>query len=183
MSDPYHNITGDNDPLDVCEIGSRIVPCGGIRAVKVLGILCMIDEGECDWKVVVIDAEDKWAPYLNDIDDVEKEWPGMLGAIREWYRTYKIPDGKPPNVFGLNERFMDKDYAMAVIRECHHAWEELVSGKKERALDAHDDEVKNLVRNLSKGSLFALAENIDEHEEYDRPADFETKPAEDGIFF
>ena len=65
----------------------------GIRPVKVLGILCMIDEGECDWKVVVIDAEDKWAPFLNDINDVEEQLPGMLDAIREWYRTYKIPDG------------------------------------------------------------------------------------------
>ena len=116
----------------------------------------MIDEGECDWKVVVIDAEDKWAPFLNDIDDVEREMPGMLSAIREWYRTYKIPDGKPPNVFGLNERFMDKEYTMSIIKECHHAWEELISGEKERTLDGHDDEVKNLVRNLSKGSLFAL---------------------------
>lgn len=174
---------GDNDPLDVCEIGSRIVPCGGIRPVKILGILCMIDEGECDWKVVTIDAEDKWAPFLNDIDDVEREMPGMLSAIREWYRTYKIPDGKPPNVFGLQERFMDKEYTMAVINECHQAWEELVSGSKERELDGHDDEVKNLVRNLSKGSLFALMENVDEHPEFDRPSDFDTKDAEDGIFF
>ena len=56
----------------------------------------MIDEGEADWKVVAIDAEDKWAPFLNDIDDVEKHLPGTLGAVREWFRTYKIPDGKPP---------------------------------------------------------------------------------------
>ena len=58
---------GDNDPVDVCEIGARIVKTGEIRPTKVLGILCMIDEGEADWKVVTIDAEDKWAPFLNDI--------------------------------------------------------------------------------------------------------------------
>ena len=75
---------------DVVEIGARIIPPRDIRPVKVLGILCMIDEGECDWKVVTIDANDKWAPFLNDIDDVEREMPGMLSAIREWYRTYKI---------------------------------------------------------------------------------------------
>mmetsp|Transcript_2661 Transcript_2661/g.3554 ORF Transcript_2661/g.3554 Transcript_2661/m.3554 type:complete len:315 (-) Transcript_2661:268-1212(-) len=154
---------GDNDPVDVVEIGAKIIAPGGIRPVKVLGILCMIDEGECDWKVVVIDAEDRYAPFLNDIEDVEKEMPGMLSAVREWYRTYKIPDGKPPNVFGLNEKFMDKKYASEVIEECHHFWELLVSGKKERELDDQSDDVKDLVRNLSKNSLFTLGGNLDEH--------------------
>jgi hypothetical protein len=84
--------------------------------VKVLGILMMIDEGEADWKVITIDAHDKWAPFLNDIEDVETEMPGMLDAIREWYRTYKIPDGKPPNTFGLGERFMDKACAIMLGR-------------------------------------------------------------------
>jgi inorganic pyrophosphatase len=125
----------------------------------------MIDEGECDWKVVVIDAEDKWAPFINDIDDVEEQLPGMLDAIREWYRTYKIPDGKPPNVFGLDEQFMDKAYAEEVINECHHAWEMLISGEKEREIESHPDDVKDLVRCLSKNSLFTLGQNLDEHVE------------------
>jgi len=159
---------GDNDPLDVCEIGSRIVKCGGIRPVKVLGILCMIDEGEADWKIVAIDAEDKWAPFLNDINDVEKELPGVLSAVREWFRTYKIPDGKPPNVFGLDEKFMDKKYATKIIDECHHAWEELITGAKAREIDTSkvDDDVKKLVRNLSKNSLYLLgSSNLDLHED------------------
>eukprot|EP00548_Thalassiothrix_antarctica_P005055 CAMPEP_0194135136 /NCGR_PEP_ID=MMETSP0152-20130528/5219_1 /TAXON_ID=1049557 /ORGANISM="Thalassiothrix antarctica, Strain L6-D1" /LENGTH=316 /DNA_ID=CAMNT_0038831205 /DNA_START=19 /DNA_END=969 /DNA_ORIENTATION=+ len=154
---------GDNDPLDVCEIGMRIVKCGAIRAVKVLGILCMIDEGEADWKVVTIDADDKWAPYLNDIEDVERELPGTLDAIREWFRTYKIPDGKPPNVFGLDEKFMPKSYANEIIQECYVAWEELVTGEKERKTESEDEEVKKLVRKLSKNSLFALAPQNESH--------------------
>ncbi|EEC50570.1 predicted protein [Phaeodactylum tricornutum CCAP 1055/1] len=156
---------GDNDPLDVCEIGARIVRPGGVRPVKVLGVLCMIDEGECDWKVVVVDADDKWAPFLNDINDVEEQLPGLLDAIREWYRTYKIPDGKPPNVFGLDEKFMGKAYALEIIQECHHSWEELLAGEKERLLEDHGDEVKDLVRNLSRNSLFTLGLNLDEHAE------------------
>lgn len=163
---------GDNDPLDVVEIGSRIIRPGDVRPVKALGILCMIDEGECDWKVVVIDAEDKWAPFLNDVNDVEEQLPGMLDAIREWYRTYKIPDGKPPNTFGLDEKFMGKSYAVEVISECHQAWEELVSGKKHRDLDKHGDDVKDLVRNLSRNSLFTLAQDLDVHPEV-RTDDFE----------
>jgi len=132
--------------------------------VKVLGILMMIDEGEADWKIVTIDKEDKWAPFMNDINDVEEQMPGMLDAIREWYRTYKIPDGKPPNTFGLNERFMDKAYAKTVIDECNHAWKELISGEKERNMsDDIGEELKGLVRKLSRNSLSIMAPNLDEH--------------------
>jgi len=150
---------GDNDPLDVCEIGLRIVQPGEVRPVKVLGVLCMIDDGEADWKVVVIDATDKWAPFLNDIEDVEKHLPGQLDAIREWFRTYKIPDGKPPNVFGLEERFMNKKYTMEIIKECNAAWKDLITGKKERELVQHDDEVVKLVRKLSKSNLLSMVED------------------------
>lgn len=163
---------GDNDPLDVCEIGCRIIAPGKIRPVKVLGILGMIDEGEMDWKVVTIDADDKWAPFVDDVEDVEREMPGMLDAIREWYRTYKIPDGKPPNVFGLDERFMPKSYALEVIQECHEAWEELISGEKERKLEGQGDEVKKLVRKLSMGTLATLGGDIDFHPEA-HPEDYD----------
>jgi len=154
---------GDNDPLDVCEIGLRVVKPGEIRPVKILGVLCMIDDGEADWKLVTIDANDKWAPFLNDIEDVEKLLPGQLEAIREWFRTYKIPDGKPPNVFGLDEKFMNKSYAMGVIKECNHAWRDLITGKKERSTDFNmsDDGVKKLVRKLSISNLADMAEDED----------------------
>lgn len=42
---PDTGYQGDNDPLDVCEIGLRIVATGDVRQVKVLGVLAMIDEG------------------------------------------------------------------------------------------------------------------------------------------
>jgi len=132
-----------------------------VRPVKVLGILCMIDEGEADWKVVVIDADDKWAPFLNDIDDVDKYLPGQLDAIREWFRTYKIPDGKPPNVFGLGERFMDKAYALQVIKECNQSWKELITGEKERSMKDHSAEVQKLVRKLSKSNLVDMIDHMD----------------------
>jgi inorganic pyrophosphatase len=117
----------------------------------------MIDEGEADWKIVAIDADDAWAPRLNDIGDVERELPGTLNAIREWFRTYKIPDGKPPNRFGLDEKFMNKTYALGIIKECNHAWKDLITGEKERKLEDHTEEVQKLVRKLSKSNLLDLA--------------------------
>lgn len=42
---------GDDDPVDVVEIGSKVLKMGGVYRVKALGTYAMIDEGELDWKV------------------------------------------------------------------------------------------------------------------------------------
>jgi len=137
---PDVKVGGDNDPLDVCEIGLRQIATGKVRPVKVLGILCMIDEGEADWKVVAIDREDPWADKLKDIDDVQRLIPGLLDAIREWFRTYKIPDGKPANEFALGEQFMNRAYALGVVHETHRAWARLIKGNaEEEGLNATDE--------------------------------------------
>eukprot|EP00438_Fugacium_kawagutii_P023979 Skav204024 [mRNA] locus=scaffold229:165305:185978:+ [translate_table: standard] len=62
---------GDNDPVDVVEIGSEALAQGSVEPVKVLGALAMIDDGELDWKIIGIRAGDKLAAELNDIQDVE----------------------------------------------------------------------------------------------------------------
>ena len=60
-------------------------------------------------------------------------------------------------MFGLNEKFMDKHYALEIIKECNHAWKDLITGEKERSMDHCDDQVKGLVRKLSKSNLVDLA--------------------------
>jgi len=62
---PDTKARGDNDPLDVIEIGERVAKCGEVKQVKVLGIMALLDEGETDWKVIVIDVNDPLAPKLN----------------------------------------------------------------------------------------------------------------------
>ena len=42
--DPNSGTNGDNDPLDVCEIGCRIPKRGEVIQVKVLGTVALIDE-------------------------------------------------------------------------------------------------------------------------------------------
>jgi inorganic pyrophosphatase len=74
------NCKGDNDPIDVVEIGSKILPCGSVNFIKVLGILAMIDDGELDWKVIAIKSDDPMAAELNDIEDVEKKLQGTVSG-------------------------------------------------------------------------------------------------------
>ncbi|RFU77931.1 inorganic pyrophosphatase [Trichoderma arundinaceum] len=126
---PETKAKGDNDPLDVCEIGELVGYPGQIKQVKVLGVMALLDEEETDWKVIVIDVNDPLAAKLNDVEDVERHLPGLLRATNEWFRIYKIPDGKPENQFAFTGECKNKSYAMDVIRECAEAWERLITGK------------------------------------------------------
>ena len=82
---------GDNDPIDICDIGNKVrerliqlqlnsiksptfwphdyfdqvCTRGEVIKIKVLGTLALIDEGETDWKVIVINTEDPEAAEFN----------------------------------------------------------------------------------------------------------------------
>ncbi|XP_078453435.1 inorganic pyrophosphatase-like [Lampetra fluviatilis] len=132
--DPSHKdadtgCCGDNDPIDVCEIGSRVCARGEVVQVKVLGCLALIDEGETDWKLIAIDVNDPDAASLHDIEDVRRLKPGYLEATIDWFRLYKIPDGKPENEFAFGGQFKNKEFALRVVRETHAFWKSLVSRK------------------------------------------------------
>ncbi|XP_007567335.1 inorganic pyrophosphatase-like [Poecilia formosa] len=143
--DPNHkdketDCCGDNDPIDVCDIGTQVCSPGQVIQVKVLGILAMIDEGEMDWKVIAINANDEDAEKLNCIEDVRKSRPGHLEATVEWFRKYKVPDGKPENQFGFNGEFKDKDFAVEIIKSTHEHWRALV----QKQTNAGGIECKNM---------------------------------------
>ncbi len=125
--DPAHadadtRCRGDNDPLDAVEFGYRAMGTGACAPVKVLGVLAMIDDGEADWKLLVLRADDPLAARCDDVADLERELPGAVPALREWLRVYKRAEGKPLNAFALDERAMGRDYAARVIAATHDAW-------------------------------------------------------------
>jgi inorganic pyrophosphatase len=119
--------------VDVVEIGSAVCEMGGIYRVKPLGVYAMLDDGEVDWKVIAIREDDPKASAVNDVDDVEREFPGELNRIMEWFRDYKIPDGKPANAFGYESKALDKAFAMTVIKETNGFYNKLKSGARENS--------------------------------------------------
>ncbi|KAE9554028.1 hypothetical protein FO519_002788 [Halicephalobus sp. NKZ332] len=124
--DPHTNANGDNDPIDVIEIGSTIHQRGGVIQVKVVGTLALLDEGETDWKLVAISTADPLADKINDITDVDKHFPGLLKATEEWFRVYKIPTGKPANEIAFNGEFKDAAFAQKIIAETNEFWKNLI---------------------------------------------------------
>lgn len=125
---PELKIVGDNDPIDVVEIGSKALDMGAVTEVKALGVLAMIDDGELDWKVVAVALDDPLAAEYKDIGDVPES---VLSGIREWFRWYKTPDDKPLNAFGFDEKYLDAAEAAKVIEETHEAWKGLKAGSTE----------------------------------------------------
>ncbi|GMH35540.1 hypothetical protein BSKO_03408 [Bryopsis sp. KO-2023] len=134
--DPDHKsadldgIAGDNDPVDVVEIGSGTLKMGGVYAVKPLGVYAMIDDGELDWKVIAINVDDPKASLVNDVEDVEREFPGELEKILVWFRDYKMPDGKPQNAYGYDNKCMNKEFTMGVINETNGFYKALKAGSR-----------------------------------------------------
>lgn len=136
--DPIHKdettgCVGDNDPMDACEIGTQQKEFGSVIGVKLLGSLGMVDEGEADWKVVVIDVNDPLANKLNDINDVGTHMPGLLEAMIDWFKIYKVPTGKPANTFAINKQngkeIFDKNFTVKLIEDHNKAWLNLMSQK------------------------------------------------------
>jgi nucleosome-remodeling factor subunit len=129
--DPEHvdantNCKGDGDPIDVCEIGQRVQNRGEVLSVKILGTIALIDEGETDWKVLAIDTRDPLAEKLNDIDDIQTHMPGFIAATVEWFKIYKMPDGKPANEFAFDGRPKDREFALGVVAECNEQWKAMM---------------------------------------------------------
>lgn len=128
VRDDFTGYGGDDDPLDLCEIGSKIQKRGAVIQIKVLGALGLIDEGEADWKIIGIDQNDPMANRLHRINDVNFHLPGLLDASLDWFRIYKVPSGKPENKFAGSGKFFDKEFALRLIQHHHESWLNLVKG-------------------------------------------------------
>ncbi|RAH41196.1 inorganic pyrophosphatase, partial [Aspergillus brunneoviolaceus CBS 621.78] len=87
--DPYTGVAGDDDLLDVCEIGTG---GGSMR----------LDQKE----------------RLTDIQDVEAQFPGFLESLKTWYCVYNVPDGRSPNRLAMDGKLMDQQFALRLLDHC-----------------------------------------------------------------
>ncbi|XP_069449677.1 inorganic pyrophosphatase 2, mitochondrial isoform X7 [Ovis canadensis] len=107
----------------------QVLSRGEVVHVKILGVLALIDQGETDWKLIAINVNDPEASKFHDIEDVKKYKPGYLEATLNWFRFYKIPEGKPENQFAFNGEFKNKAFALEVIKSTHECWKALLMDK------------------------------------------------------
>lgn len=133
---PDLNVGGDGDPVDLLDLSRREQPFGAVYQAKILGALALLDEGEIDWKILAINAEDPLADQFNEITDFNSYYPGTVDSIREWFRLYKTAEGKGENGYGYNGAVLSADVASKIVAETHESWAQLRNGTIE-----NDDEL------------------------------------------
>jgi len=121
--DEHTKTKGDNDPLDVCDISPNVSVTGVVKPVKILGVWAMIDAGETDWKILVIDAADPKADKIDTAEDAEREYPGAIATVFEFLENYKHPT---VNKFEFGGKLLDKGKAFEVIHHTEEQWKHLI---------------------------------------------------------
>jgi len=167
-TDQWTNYKGDKDPIDVCEIGSKIQPTGAVIQVKVLGVFALIDDEETDWKLICIDVTDPLAEKLNDIEDVDTEMPGFLEMAVEWFKKYKIPNKPNPGIeFAFNDKPKNKEFAENIIAGTHEHWKKLMSGSSDpmgmSIINTSLDNTASVDQEQAKGVISELPEQGADH--------------------
>lgn len=91
----------------------------------------MIDQGELDWKILAIRADDpRSQSQIRDAADIEELFPKAMGGILEWFRWYKTPDGKSLNTFGYDEKWLSVEDTSRILLDGHWQWMSLVNGEE-----------------------------------------------------
>ncbi|KAI9494610.1 inorganic pyrophosphatase [Zychaea mexicana] len=144
-----HTKGGDNDPVDVLDIGQQVGYPGQVKQVKLLGGLLMIDDGETDWKLIAIDINDERAPHLNDINDIDDK---LLADIKHWLTVYKMPQGKPENEFGYDGAYQNHKSIEKLMVETHGYWQMLINGTAKSEIETVNLSVEGSPNNVDRKS-------------------------------
>jgi inorganic pyrophosphatase len=97
----------DGDPLDVVEISGQALRCGDVVRVKIITVIGLIDQGEEDWKIIV-------RAIHADPDPLS---PPLKTEIEQWFREYKVYEGKAENT--IVDVHVDP---IAVVYQAHRHW-------------------------------------------------------------
>ena len=110
-------IDEDGDELDTLVVCDQPIPTGVWLEARVIGVLNFIDDGEADYKIVVVPADDRnTGDSVKTLDDLGERWKQK---IVEHFAHYK--DLKKPGTTVV-EGWGDAEEAKKVIAESIERW-------------------------------------------------------------
>jgi inorganic pyrophosphatase len=78
---------GDGDPLDILVLGAAL-PRGTVVAVKVLGLIQLVDAGEQDDKLIAVTLDSPFAK-AESVSELDQLFPGVTAILHTWFENYK----------------------------------------------------------------------------------------------
>ncbi len=89
----------DGDPLDVLVLVEAPSFPGCLIEVRPIGVLCMIDQGEGDEKILAVAESD---PLYREVKDCSQVFEHTLREIEHFFSIYKNLEGKETAIAGWN---------------------------------------------------------------------------------
>jgi len=80
---------GDGDPLDVILLGAA-VPRGSVIAVRPVGVLKLLDDGEQDDKILAVPATGSLSD-VTTLEQLNERYQGVTEIVELWFTNYKGP--------------------------------------------------------------------------------------------
>lgn len=127
-TDPDTGALGDGDPIDAIEVGTGPLGIGSIVAVRVLGSMALIDEGETDHKIIVLRQDDPHFDSIHSVADLDRYRPGTIARLIDWLKNYKTSDGKAVNRL-KQEQPTSAAEAVKIIDEVSGFYQKLIKGE------------------------------------------------------
>jgi len=107
----------DGDELDTLVVCAEPIPTGVWLEAKVVGVLNFEDDGEMDYKVVVVPADDRdTGDSINSLDDLGERWKQKIEHHFAHYKDLKKPGSTKVLGWGSIEE------AKRVIAESIERW-------------------------------------------------------------
>jgi len=123
--DEIHGAPGDDDPLDVLDVSDHSVGVGEVVECRILGAVCLVDEGEADWKVFVVNTRPGPLADARSVEDVERIWPGRVNQMLKWMEDFKHSTGK--DTATLHYNIHGAGWATDLVERDHASWQRLLT--------------------------------------------------------
>jgi inorganic pyrophosphatase len=103
----------DGDELDTLVVTDEPIPTGVWLSAKIVGIMNFVDDGEMDYKIVCVPADDRnTGDSINSLEDLGQRWMQQVEHHFTHYKDLKKPGST--NVTGWG----DAEEAKKIIAEC-----------------------------------------------------------------
>lgn len=93
----------------------------------VLGLVGLIDQGELDCKVLAIEVNEAHERGVKNIADYDRQNPGAVKEVIEWFRNYKVWEGKKINEFKWDGEVQSVERSLEIIQESSQQYQDLLS--------------------------------------------------------